>query len=442
MKLKVLLFFLFIIGHTFSQSDIYYFKDSNSSLTYKNIDKEKFKNLNKEILEKHSDATFWFKVPANDTDLRYILRIVSIRVNNVKAYQNLKEIKELDHQRYPSFRFSRKYATYIMVKSNFSFNFPVELNAETSAAFKEKQQLLINGFYYGIAFLVILFSINYFFFFKDNYFLYHAFLLLSLTFSFFSSDGMLYFLNVDEQIIEVLILFNYILLAYYSSKFANNFLSLDIYFPKVKKYTYSIVVLVVLFVVLFFIFKKNEIYTILSVLTGGLLFIHWFISVLLFKKDTHTKLFTLSYVILLFSGIDFFVLKKFGISLFETNAINIKIGGFIQMITLSFAILFREKNLRKYNSFMKNEIIKYSQEIKKLTTEEEVEELVKENLGNLSLREREIFDLIVSGKSNKEIANEVNISINTVKFHVKNIYGKLDIKSRKEALIIEKHSKQ
>ena len=60
--------------------------------------------------------------------------------------------------------------------------------------------------------------------------------------------------------------------------------------------------------------------------------------------------------------------------------------------------------------------------------------LVEVNMKKLSLRERQIFNLILSEKSNKEIADIVHISVNTVKFHVKNIYDKLKIKSRKEAL--------
>ena len=35
------------------------------------------------------------------------------------------------------------------------------------------------------------------------------------------------------------------------------------------------------------------------------------------------------------------------------------------------------------------------------------------------------------------ISAELNISVNTVKFHIKNIYEKLNIKSRKEALNID-----
>ena len=52
----------------------------------------------------------------------------------------------------------------------------------------------------------------------------------------------------------------------------------------------------------------------------------------------------------------------------------------------------------------------------------------------LSKQENTIKDLIISGKSNKEIANELFISINTVKTHISNIYSKLNISNRKELL--------
>ncbi|MDH7446889.1 response regulator transcription factor [Aquimarina sp. 2201CG14-23] len=53
----------------------------------------------------------------------------------------------------------------------------------------------------------------------------------------------------------------------------------------------------------------------------------------------------------------------------------------------------------------------------------------------LSKQEKTIKALIISGKSNKEIANELFISISTVKTHISNIYSKLNISSRKELLI-------
>lgn len=49
--------------------------------------------------------------------------------------------------------------------------------------------------------------------------------------------------------------------------------------------------------------------------------------------------------------------------------------------------------------------------------------------GNLSVREIEVLRLISAGKINKEIADELCISVNTVITHRKNISSKLGIKS-------------
>lgn len=50
----------------------------------------------------------------------------------------------------------------------------------------------------------------------------------------------------------------------------------------------------------------------------------------------------------------------------------------------------------------------------------------------LSRQEQNIQKLIVEGKTNKEIANELYISISTVKTHITNIYQKLKVANRKE----------
>ena len=56
----------------------------------------------------------------------------------------------------------------------------------------------------------------------------------------------------------------------------------------------------------------------------------------------------------------------------------------------------------------------------------------------LTLTETKVISLIKEEKYNKEIADELNISLSTVKTHINNIYRKLDISSRSELMEILK----
>ncbi|MFR4999090.1 MAG: response regulator transcription factor [Slackia sp.] len=53
-------------------------------------------------------------------------------------------------------------------------------------------------------------------------------------------------------------------------------------------------------------------------------------------------------------------------------------------------------------------------------------------------REREVFVLVARGKTNAAVAEELVVSENTVKFHIKSIYQKLGIHSKAEvAALVE-----
>ncbi len=51
----------------------------------------------------------------------------------------------------------------------------------------------------------------------------------------------------------------------------------------------------------------------------------------------------------------------------------------------------------------------------------------------LSVREREVLDLVTAGMSNEEVAKHLVISSNTVKFHLRMIYSRLGVHNRVEA---------
>lgn len=58
------------------------------------------------------------------------------------------------------------------------------------------------------------------------------------------------------------------------------------------------------------------------------------------------------------------------------------------------------------------------------------------NINSLTNREREILDLLAQGLSNKAIASRLYLSVRTVEGHLANIYSRLGVHSRTEAMLI------
>src|SRR5690606_39845901 len=57
------------------------------------------------------------------------------------------------------------------------------------------------------------------------------------------------------------------------------------------------------------------------------------------------------------------------------------------------------------------------------------------NQKGLSNREAEVAELVTKGLSNKEVANQLFVTEKTVKFHLTNIYKKMNLKSRAQLIV-------
>lgn len=96
----------------------------------------------------------------------------------------------------------------------------------------------------------------------------------------------------------------------------------------------------------------------------------------------------------------------------------------IFLVTLSIVLILiyiRIDNIR---------IEKLTNEIKDLATKKN--DTFKKPVSELTSRQFEVYQLIASGKTNKEIMAELFIEQSTLKTHINHIYKKLDIKNRKE----------
>ena len=57
-------------------------------------------------------------------------------------------------------------------------------------------------------------------------------------------------------------------------------------------------------------------------------------------------------------------------------------------------------------------------------------------LTTLTRRELEVLADLASGRTNKQIARDLDVSLNTVKFHVRNLFQKLGVNSRGQAIAL------
>lgn len=57
-----------------------------------------------------------------------------------------------------------------------------------------------------------------------------------------------------------------------------------------------------------------------------------------------------------------------------------------------------------------------------------------QKISHLTSQEQKLIAALIEGKSSKEIASTLFISVNTVKYHLKNIYQKMEVSSRSELL--------
>jgi ATP/maltotriose-dependent transcriptional regulator MalT len=111
------------------------------------------------------------------------------------------------------------------------------------------------------------------------------------------------------------------------------------------------------------------------------------------------------------------------------------------LVTLSIAIvlfwlLYRQSSIRRLTE-MEAELQKYilwKKEHSAIPDEPRIDSEAFSEKYDLTQRETEVILLISQGMSNADIADKIFVSSNTVKYHIKNIYLKLDVSNRVEAL--------
>ena len=140
-----------------------------------------------------------------------------------------------------------------------------------------------------------------------------------------------------------------------------------------------------------------------------------YLADLLFR---HQKKLEIIAIFLLFLTISFRITDARTIWLWNEHAFLALILVIFLMVLALIWIQIEKKKTKNLIELIKEETLT------KTNTKNQIEEL--------SLRQKEVFDLIVAGKSNKEIMSELSIELSTLKTHINKIYKMLEIDSRKQ----------
>ena len=110
------------------------------------------------------------------------------------------------------------------------------------------------------------------------------------------------------------------------------------------------------------------------------------------------------------------------------------------LVMLGFLLWYFINIIKNKNMFVNESLNNNSNDLKNIENENnKIKKELKEEIINLTKREKQILSYLLSGKTNKEVALILDISLNTVNNHVANIYDKSGVKNRVE--LVNKFSK-
>jgi len=366
-----------------------------------------------------------------------------------------------DHQserfrgRFPQYHFVAQDSVFcLLMNHDLRGALQVEIRESDSFVSLESSRMLRIGWYYGLALMSVIFNIVFYLIFRDKRFIAYCLLLFTTFLSFFYEDGMFYYLTDGRWTMDYFTIWNICVTAIISLAFTYYFLDLErVLRPYIKGYLLASAILLS--------------GALLQTLTDSLLVFHvvsascfvfafaaLYLAIRRFRKDVYARFLVLSFSLVVLTGICYVLYAYVDPSKYASFDIGVlRLVSAIEIISISFAIIFKVKALQEENERYRNALNTYLRELELLNnqrplrengqakempylrTKQEIAEELKE-LYDLTEREIEVLRCIWEGLTNKEIADKLFITVSTTKYHVSNLYLKLDVKNRNQALVL------
>ncbi|GEM_PF-1610712 len=423
-----------------------------------NIDNKSFKYLkhSQENPPFHNKGIYWFKldIQNNNIDKDLIISIKNPHLDSVFLFQRINseivatdtggnslKLKDSTYLRYVRFKIKGS-TSVVWLKTCLKKEilFPVTINPVADFYQTEGVSFLKMGIYYGIAVIVMIVNIVLYFSFKEPKFLYYCVLILMTALLYAYADGLYVLVSRNPLWLNYASLPVMLGATVASVVFSIRFLELD------KRYTYLFQISFGLLILMFFCFLTYVIFDWTGACILGnmmlplLLLFYWLVALSRFKASTAARFFVFASALSLIFTLNFFIFRFLGLNFLNLMPGELKIANILQMFVLSIGILHRVKILHKEHAYYREAIQRYLQdrpvelqEEKRLTPLEDAFDQLQEQFG-LSEREIDVLKLLAEGLTNQQIGEKLYLSSNTVKFHIRNIYLKMDINNRTQAV--------
>lgn len=418
-----------------AQNSIQFLKDTDLQHKIENIQDADFKPFTSDNFGL-DNGVYWFKISGR-SNTGNVLHIPSAHVNDLKLFTaSKKQIEEISYTRYPSFQLDEfeEFPVYLYVNFEKAAYFPIQITSEEEFAKANQQSLFKLGTYYGFAIMVIIINLMCFFLFDEKVFLYYSAVLTTLTLSFFYSDGLFRLMGFENIFTTVYLEpLLHISLALFAAHFATKFLKLDESIPKLRWLTIGLIAAGVVSFVSYWMTDNWLFAAIGNTFIWAVLLNYLIAGATLFKQKVYARFYVVAYSLLFILMVDYYILTGYGITFLGITPANIKTAGIIEMLVLTYAIMYRMRAIKEENELMQIEMRLYLKRIELLRSPDNiqmVDDLYLENLINLhdlNNLETKILQYISKGKDNARIALKLNITEKEVEKITKQLYKKLDI---------------
>ncbi|QNM86810.1 hypothetical protein H9W90_06785 [Polaribacter pectinis] len=408
-----------------------------------------------------NSGTYWFKVEVNKNKENLVAFLPTHNINRIDIYKSnnnqLKYVTSTGNSillneipvdyKFPAFKISsnntKKTTFYLKVDFPREANFPLKIKTEKDFVSFTIKKIKINSFYYGSCIVIILLNLFLYFKFKNNTYLFYLLFVASLMCLFLLLDGS--FIDIFRgnnfyYKLEYLIL---IPCEIWFALFSIKFLNIHKRYPKYYK---LLLILPSLTIVLFFlsIVTNNYLIAVFSITISVMLILplFWFYALFKIKEMPYAKFYVVGFLIF----VPFSIYFMFGLpcGLWQVNGemLTLKISSWLDMFVFTYSIILMMQHKREENE---REILNLQENLQKLSIDSSIKKqtlledsyliLLKENvlgIEPLTLRELDVLKALSKNLNNTEISNKLFISKNTVKYHIRNIYAKANVKTRTE----------